>query len=297
MNDIGIVQLASWGDVFISTIISQGIKEKYPNSKITQYVSTSCANALIGNKHIDKIETIQSTKKQVWEGLQDHVINGIRTKHEILITPWPGYLPQDQWSIKSQINDNQSKHNFMWAYAKALENLGIQFDIPLKPQMWLTNQEMINADSISHRLNGFIVMMEVEGHSNQTYINHSWISPIANVISSKTNGKFTLLISRAGQDTREILEVKSTYGNKIITLGDLSLREVSRVFNNCHLFIGCSSGTSNACHAQHCRRDIPWIENIKSKLWDSTPLGVNQKRFHYDDNVESFIHTISDIIR
>ncbi len=296
--DLAIVQMASWGDVIISTIIPKALRDQRPDTKITFYTSSACAGAVVGNPHIHKLEIIPANKDQAW-GTQNQVIADARKKHEKVLTPWAGFYPQNEWVPLNQPGwDYEFNPNFMWAYVRTAQLDGLTITNPPTIYLYPSAAEVASATNFVKSLsNGRRkVMMEVEGHSGQSWMRQSWIDPIMTVITEKW-GDVDLLISKGGNESPEITAAKKKWPGRVHLMNHLSLREVSVVFNSCDAFIGCSSGTSNACHSQNCKRDILWFETVKNRLWDSWPLRPYGKFYHRCEDPQTFFDLIRNNLK
>jgi len=287
VRDIAVVQLVSWGDVVISTSLVHAIKEQL-GVKITYYVSSACHGAVFGNPDIDQIKIIQATKHQAW-GVFSKIIKQAWEFHQHVFTPWPGFIPRHEWCLL----DRQTKINFMWSYARAGQVVDLTIDVPLKLYLYLSDSEKERADKFYRSLNKKpstkLVLAEMHGDSSQTACCPAWIPSIVNTVMTKYNGDAIVCISASGQPPREIQQLITKYDRKIQFLNFLSLREVSAFFNYCDIFLGVSSGTSNACHGHQCKKDIAWFETVNDPVWDSSPLGVENKVFYYGTKLAEYI--------
>lgn len=288
--DTAIVQLGSWGDVVISTALVRALKEQC-QAKITYYVATMFRGALDGNPCVDYIQTIDVDRARVWS-LFDRVTTQARKAHQTVIVPWPGLLPKDKWRLLS----GDCKNNFMWAYARAGQQQGLGIEVPLKLWLYPTQTEIDKADQFVTTLNrpigSKLVMMEMQGHSGQTCFNPTWLQPVIDTVMQRYHNNAIFLISAGGQPPPEVTLLNNRYPGKIWFMNSFSLREMSVIFNYCDLFLGVSSGTSNACQTHRCKKGIAWFETVSESIWDSSPLGTDKKHFHYGGDLGAYIELL-----
>ncbi len=297
-KDVAIVVMASWGDVIISTLIARAIRDQKPGWHITYYTSSACSGAIDNNPAIHNIITIPGNKDQAW-GMQDNVIANAKKKHEKVITPWAGWYPQHEW-LPLQTDDWHTlpHHNFMWAYVRTAQLEGLKIPNTFQIYLHLNNNEIKKATNFISSLGKTRkVLIEVEGHSGQSWMRQSWISPIQDILTTKYGNDVELLISKGGQETIEISQAKKKWPGRVHLLNNYTLREVAAIFNACDIFIGCSSGTSNACHAHFCKTDIQWFEAVKSTIWDSRPLRPHNKNIYYGEEPAGFFTMLNNNLK
>lgn len=293
--DTAIVVLASWGDVIISTMIPRAIKEQRPDWTVTYYTTSACAGAIAGNPDVDHLVVLPGTKDQAW-GMQDRVIADARRRHQKVIAPWAGWYQQSDWlPLTAPGWDGQPHHNFMWAYVRSAQHEGLEIALPPTIYLHLTDAERRRATDFVGGLGPRRqrILMEVEGHSSQSWLNESWLPVVMDVFDKIYGDGVELLISKGGAETPGIISAKQHWPGRVHLLNNYSLREVAWIFNSCDIFIGCSSGTSNACHAHCCKSDIKWFEAVRSTIWDSRPLRPNNKAIYYGASAPEFATMLS----
>lgn len=290
MNDVAIVTMASWGDVVISTLIVNALKTQKPDCRITYYTSSACAGAIKNNPHIDEQVIIQATKGQAW-AVQDKIISDARNKHQVVVAAWAGYTPRYNWK---PLDNNETSENFMWSYVRTAQSLGL--NVPNPPLLYLypTDDEKNRiAGYMQNVKSGTNILMEVKGESSQTYWNNDWTVKAIDKLHQIYN-KPNVFISCGDKPDDFIFDLIDKYG--IHYMNDYSLREMSVLFNYCDVFLGVSSGTSNACHGHLCKRNIKWIEAINDGVWDSKPLGYHNKVFFYGGDVKAYCNLLENIL-
>lgn len=301
-TDVAVVQLVSWGDVVISSVIPYLVKKHHPGCRVTFYVSSACHGAIAGNRHVDEVVVLPATKDQSWV-LMPQVTEEARAKHQYVVTPWPGLLDRSQWA---RLGREGKDYNFMWSYLRAAQKLLVETGVGLPEpdqfpiHLWPTEEEKRRAQGFlnvagSHDLGAKFVMMETDGHSSQNYFNAAWTNKILEGLMDHFKQKVIVLISRGGVIPHEIREAMIRWPWHIHMLNEYSLREASVMFNACSVFIGGSSGTSNAAHGHQCKRDIKWFEAVNDRVWCSEPLvGPADKKIYTGADPDAFVKLIRD---
>lgn len=270
--DLAIVALASWGDVVISTVIPRAAKAQW-GSRVTFYVSSACAGAVRGNPDIDDLVIITATKDEAW-ALQDGVIAQARLKHQLVVAPWPGFRPRENWDAIPATG----RPNFMWAYARAAQEIGL--DVPMSDQGMMTIYLYPNAAE-RQRAATFLagqgrerpnLLMEIRGDSGQSYWNDYWTEVVLGRLMRHYHGELNVWVSNGGPEPPVITMIKQAWPGRTSYLNEYSLREISVLANHADIFVGCSSGTSNAIQT-HLVRPVPlWFEAVNDPVWASFPL-------------------------
>lgn len=292
---IAIMQLASWGDVIISTCIPKLIKQQRPNDHITFYTSSVCEGAVQNNPDIDKLIVKKVKNRGEAFDVWGHVTKKAKTEdYDKIITPWAGVLPEKDWRLKKNHNGH---NNFMWSYPRAAQTLGLKFEGTIKTYLYPTDQEKQKITNYINNLdtdNAKLIMMEIQGNSCQTHWNPSWTKEAVRLLKQKIT-KFHLFISHGGEKPEYIKELQQTCKGKqqIHYMNNFSLREMSVLFNHCHIMFSVSSGTANACMTHQCKKNIKWFELVNDKKWDSTPMGAKSKYIYRQNNMKEYFKIVS----
>lgn len=286
---IALVQPASWGDNINSTLMFGPLKKQHPNSIIDVYTADIYASAFVNNPHIHKlIEFPVQNKDKALHLL--HVIppllNG--SGYNKIFCPHP-MINGDKWT---SIKHGSLGTNLINAWVRALEEAGIEYDMPLETIMRLTPQEIANVDTFCNKINmvGRNIIMEVEGLSGQTFWNSEWT---LRVCKHLLRGDTNLFLSRRNQEG-DIVELQRFAPGRVHFAGVLSIRECAELFNRCDIFFSVSSGLSNACNTNWCKKDKQWIETVNSDAVSSAPIRREGKLFWTDNNLDHFMTMLND---
>lgn len=290
---IAIVQLASWGDVVISTCIPRAIKKQKPGWHITYYTSSVCADALKGNPDID--ETIVKDVKNraeafdVWGYVTE---DAKKAKHSKVVVPWAGVLKPQDWRL---LRKHDGPNNFMWAYPRMIQSLGLNFKSPIKTTLNLEAAEIKKAaDFISSLPKARMLMMEIEGKSGQTWWNDNWTTQTINMLR-RTLKKFHLFISHGGPKPDAIKSAckENTPSQQVHYMDHFSIREMTALFEHCDTMFSVSSATANACMTNKRNIGKRWFELINNTCWDSQPMGSDGKHFFYQNDIKAYLSIVS----
>lgn len=270
--DLAIVQLASWGDTILSTCLPRAIKEQRPDWHITYYTSSACASAVHNNPDIDKLEVIPATRAEAFEIWND-VVSDAKRRHSKVVQTWAGKRPREEW----QLINKKTKRNFMWSAPRCIQELGLKFSQPLVNYIYFTPDEELRArNKLKSIPYGPRILLEVEAFSKQTQFTLNWLKPMFSTICKQLGGATQFLVS-IGRKIEHLERLSQRFN--ITTLDDLSIREVALLIDDCVGFLGVSSGTSNACHHQHRKRQVVWCEAVNHTDWCSAPYG-GDKNIH-----------------
>jgi ADP-heptose:LPS heptosyltransferase len=288
--NIAIVQMASFGDVVLTTCILRAIREHRPKWKIHFYTSSFCAGAVENNPDIDELHIKDMSRAEAFNNW-GYVTEEAKKKHNRVLVPWPGILHQREWRLmKGHLGNN----NFMWAYPRCIQYLNLPFTGKIKTYLYPTDEEKQKVSDFVASLDPRrMLMMEVSGKSGQTWWNHSWTQRAVETIAKKLP-EFHLFISCGGEEPADLQALRNKYKGKqtIHYMNDFSIREMSVLFNSCDTMFSVSSGTANACMTHECKRDVKWFELVNNTCWDSSPMGNMKRKFicHKNDQVGYFAY-------
>lgn len=281
---ICIIQTGSWGDNINSTLMLPPIKKKYPDSTIDVYTSTLYGSAFTNNSYIDNIVEHHADAKNPALHLTITIGEKINEcGYDLVLSPHPMFNHGNWTSIKNP----QLGTNLICAWIRALEHNDIDYELPLHTVMSLTESEKANVNRYLERIdmNHRNILMEVHGESGQTFWSDEWTMKVAKYL---LDGNTNLFISRKNNGS-DISELHNAHPGKVHFVGGLSIRECAELFNRCNAFFSVSSGLSNACNTNWCKKDIQWIEVVNSPAVTSAPIRADGKVFWYDNDIESFL--------
>lgn len=281
---VALVQPGSWGDNIISTMMFKPLWAKFPDLQLDVYTSTLYQSAFHNNRYISNLKTYEAHTKDQALHLLKVIPDLIKNAgYDIVYVPHP-MINGDKWtSIKS----GSLGTSFMCAWVRAMEDTNVDYTLPLETILELTEAEVNRSRSFmnSIRRGNKVNLIEAAGESGQTFIDGKWVIAIAEYLCGKGE---TVLVSRRdeGPDT---LQLKARHGDLFHFVGGYSIRECADIFNYCDRFFSCSSGLSNACNTNWCKKDIEWIEIVNSDAISSAPIRSTGKQFWMRNDLPAFM--------
>jgi len=188
--------------------------------------------------------------------------------------------------------------NLICAWVRALEDADIPYTMPLESIMQLTTAEVDKVRRYCGAINmdRKNVLMEVHGESGQTFWTPHWTKIVGKALVNNPN--VNLFISRR-HNAEDVQELAGIAPGRVHFVGGLTLRECAELFNRCHAFFSVSSGLSNACNTNWCKKDIEWIETVNGdgnggSVVHSAPIRSEGKTFWYDNNLDAFVNMLRE---
>jgi ADP-heptose:LPS heptosyltransferase len=283
---IAVIQGGCFGDNVNSTLMFGPIKRKYPQSTIDVFTAERYSSPFVNNPHISRIIATATGSKNESLNL------AYSTKpvgYDLVINSHP--LVNKKWS--SDLHPELGE-NLILAWVSTLESLGIEYDCPLEPELYLTEDELQRSrrliESIDRRSG--IVLMECEGESGQSFWNHNWTNQ---VIQRLVQMDKTVLVSCI--NLREKIEkINRDSGGAVKWLGSESIRTVSGVFDYCDGFISVSSGLSNACNVTQRSKSVKWVEVVNSLVCSSNVIRSEGKTFWHQNDLGDFLQALPELV-
>lgn len=287
---IAIVSTACWGDNINSTMMHKPLRTAYPHAIIDVHTSDRYASAFYNNPYINNIVEYRADSKnaalhlmcEVPDKIKNAGYNLIIAKHPMYNTPWFSDVHR------------MFGENLINTWARALDELGVKYNIPYESILRLTDKEVSRVRAFLRQIPALNsknnILMEVEAESGQTFWDNNWTnSTIKHLLKNTSNRIF---VSRR-YITDDLKEIINNCNNRVHFVGDLSIRECAELFNHCKAFISISSGLSNACNTDWCKKDIKWFEVINSMAVSSEPMRSTGKIFVLKNDLNEFLSTLS----
>lgn len=291
--NIAIIQPGSWGDNVNSTLMLKPLKKAFPNSQIDLYTAQSYYSAFDNNPYIDNAVIAQVTGKDVslnYVNIYPTLLLHSKYQHIINASPC---INGGSWN--SSWNP-QLGENLIFSWVNALERLNISYELPLETHLYLRQSEV---DAVSRYLQSIgsavqrkMILMEVEGESGQSFWNPQWTHDVCRLLA--TSG-YTVFISKRETDPT-LNHLVTSFPGSIFFVGHLSIRQCAELFNHCYAFISISSGLSNACNTNWCKKTGKWIELVNSEVCSSMPVRREGKVFWHDNNLSRFIKELPGLL-
>jgi hypothetical protein len=291
--NIAIIQPGSWGDNINSTLMFKPIKAQYPGSQIDVYTTSSYYSAFDNNPYIDNFIVAEAVGKNMCLNFV-HIFPDLIKDfgYQAIINASPCINP-GSWSSCRYPGLGE---NLILSWARALDNLSIEYELPLETILQLRQPEIDKIDNFYRQLNAgqmFKVLMEVEGESGQSFWNPRWTYEVCQKILSRPN---TLIFISKRYTDNVINTLIEQHPNRVKFIGDFSIRECAHLYNKCDAFISISSGLSNACNTNWCKNDIIWIEVVNSTACSSYPIRSEGKTFWHQNDLEFFKQQLTRLL-
>lgn len=283
-HKIAIVQPGSWGDCVNSTLMFKPLKAHWPNSLIDVYTSSLYASAFYNNPFINKLIEVPTTTRDQSLHLVKVIPPLLTNVYDVVCNPHP-MVNGDKWT---SIRFGELGTNLICAWVRALEDLGVPFELPLETILELTPAEVENAQFCMSTTPGRNVLMEVESRSGQAFWDLNWTLAVGRHL---LNGNTNLYISRQSAEL-DVIKLKEMAPDRVHFIGHRTLRECAEVFNRCDIFFSVSSGLSNACNTSWCKKTGKWFETINSEVVSSAPIRRDGKVFWYENDIPKFIEML-----
>lgn len=282
---IAIIQGGAWGDNINSTLMLIPLKNHFKDSIIDIHTSNIYGNAFDNNPYVDNVLKHKCHDKNDAINLAKSLPSKLQeSNYDIISTPHPVFN-HDKWSSAQHPEWGE---NLIFAWVRAIEDLSVPYD-KLETVLKLTDAEIKRAND---KLNNIPkdkkkVLMEIHGESGQTPWNPHWTKTVGSYLCDRG---CVLLISHKGM-REDIKYLSDRYRSQIFYVGDLSIRECAEVFNNSDAFISVSSGLSNACNTNWCKKSVKWFEVVNSITCSSAAIRSDNKTF-WHKGLDGFIELL-----
>lgn len=258
-----LVHLVSNGDCLYVTAVARQIKTDYPGSHLTWIISNLCAQVLLNNEYIDKVEIwpVANVKEALfteWDKLQAQLAqdNDGRVYDHIFRTQFfPSNLHHYDGTIRSTLLRSYP------GYRKML----------VTPYLHLTDTEVFNADEYAekHRFRAYkkVVLFECTPGSGQSFINPDKAILISNQLVNIFPDMLVVLSTHLKLETGH---------ERVLVANSISFRENAQLARHCNLFIGASSGITWLLTSSWIKQPIPSIQLL------SKARGISFASVKYD---------------
>ena len=312
MMRILVIQQKMIGDVLVSSIICNNLRQAYPDAKIDYLVYESTTPVLEGNPNIDTIIRFKEKHRKSKKELLKLALDIRATKYDLLID---AYSKLESWLIvllsgaKRKISYSKKGRTFLYTdnvpfEASPKTNLGLAIERRLSllqplqlaiemdpiPKLFVTNEENHQAITLfeKHQIkkDRKTVMISLLGSESLKTYPLKYIAKIVDYIAD--NQDVNILFNYFPKQIKDAKIVfdncKTSTQEKIYfdLLGN-DIRSFIAIMNNCDLIIGNDGGAINMAKALGKPSFIifsPWIEK---KIWATLEDGVQHVSVHLND--------------
>ena len=284
---IAIIQTGCWGDNVNSTLMFAPIRRKYPDSTINVFTAERYHTPFVRNPHINEIIKLPSSSKN--DAL--HLMNTVKpTGYDLVIRNHP--MLNKTWSSHK---NPQLGENLILSWVNWLETNDVQYEMPLTTDLILSDEEQRAPIEFIEKLSKDrkgIVLIEAESESGQSFWNGQWTDVVARKL--QTMGYIILINSVREASLAQNLQIMTN--NRIVWVGNHTLRTIAAFYDHSDAFISVSSGLSNACNTQQRKIIRNWIEVVNSLTCSSNVIRSTGKTFWHDNDLNKFCDWIANIL-
>lgn len=307
-----VIQQKMIGDVLLSSIICNNLREAYPNAQIDYLVYEFTTPVLEGNISIDNVILFQEKHRKSKRALLQLALSIRATKYDLLID---AYSKLESWLIvalsgaKRKISYKKPGRTFLYtdnvpleAYPKTnlrlaierrlslLEPLNLSISIDPLPKLFVTEKERNAAKTLleQHQVptQKKKIMISLLGSEN---LKNYPLQYMANVLDSIASNRDVVILFN--YLPKQIEAAKTVYNTcqketqqKIYfeVLGE-DLRSYIALMNECEVIIGNDGGAINMAKALNKPSFIlfsPWIEK---NIWATFEDGIRHCSVHLQD--------------
>ena len=210
--------------------------------------------------------------------------------YDLIVRNHPMY--NKNWSSKLH---PELGENLILSWVNWMEENNIEYEYPLKTDLFLAEEETRAPTEFIEKLpkdRKGIILIEAESESGQSFWNGQW----TDVIAKKLHTMGYIVLINSVKEAPLAKNLQTTTGNRVIWMGDYTLRTMAAFYDHSDAFISVSSGLSNACNTQQ-RKIIPtWIEVVNSLTCSSNVIRSTGKTFWHDNNLQNFCDFIANTL-
>jgi hypothetical protein len=291
---IALIQPGSWGDNINSTLMFRPLKKHWPGAILDVYTSSIYSSAFHNNPDIDHLMVVEVLNRDQALHLLTLLPKELEGRgYDVVLNPHP-MINGDKWVSIRNGHLTGPHGNLIGAWIRALEDLNVNYDLPLETVLVLTQAEIDKVQNFMRTVPpGRNVLMEDETRSGQSFWNGDWTMAVAKRL---LNGQTNLFLSRQQIDPN-VEQLQREHPGRVFFMGDFSIRECADVFNYCDIFFSVSSGLSNACNTSWCKKNGIWIETVNphphgGSVVTSAPIRSEGKTFWFDNNLQNFLEML-----
>lgn len=281
---IAIVQYGSLGDCINSTLMFGPLRAHYgADVDIDVHTASIYRPAFDHNPLITRTIGYPAASKRDAFALYN---TPRPTGYDLVLTPAPILRPVvDRCSLRYP----QLGHNIILSFARALDDLGVFYSLPLQTTLVLTDAERTTAIAylskiICRHAKRRFYLIEAGAESGQTFVDDMWLYNLIGFLCRRNDAICVVSCKKLGPTLQRLLS-----HNKIAWVGALSVREVSVLFDQCAAFFSISSGLANACNVHGRRRDVPWFEVVNDATCSTAPIYNLGRTYWYRNDLAAFL--------
>lgn len=304
-----VIQHKMIGDVLVSTILCENLRDAYPEAQIDYLVNASTKPIVDGANYVSNLILFsEKQRKSKWELLK-FIFKIRKERYDVIIDP---YSKLESWllvyfsSAKITISFEKKGRNFIYSHVVKrrndyTSNLGTIIEqrlallSPLKinsrkiifPTIHVSEKEKLFAKEIfeKYKINTSrkSIMISIIGSEKSKTYPKKYMAEMIDFISENSNAN--LLFNYIPNQTEEAKTIfnlckSTTKKNIYFDVYGKSIREFIGIMNQCDLIIGNDGGAINMAKALKKPSFVlfsPWIDK---KGWSLLEDGITHVSFH-----------------
>lgn len=314
---IAVIQPKMIGDVLITSVIFEVLKEKYPNSQLHYIINSNTLPVVLNNPYIDEYILLNPEIEKGFKGFFSQTKRIKKQKYDVIIDSY-GKLKTaffcffssanktisfHKWYSNALYTDTviRTKHSISTA-TKAIEHrlqllepLGVDFKV-IKPTIYLSHEELSLAKDklISNGINLSkpLVMISVVGSSMDKTYPYKFMANCIDMISKDNDLQLLFnYIPNQKEDAKKIFDLCTPEAqNKILfDFYASSLRDFMAITHFCSALIGNEGGATNIAKALNIPTFTIFSPFILKNDWNMFENGDTNVSVHISDFIDEEI--------
>ena len=304
MKKILVIQNKRIGDVLISSVIANNIKNVFPECEVTYFVYEYTAGVLENNPNIDRIIAVKEKELKSYIKLLQTISRIKKEGYDIIFDPYSKLQSRliclfsgaeyriGFKRIKKKLRLPFYSHaiNYIPVHTmfcgKAIENrinlvqsVFSLTDIADEPLIYLTEKE--NRYHLSYKEKLPVIMFGVLGSTPQKSMPYSFVAELIDFITEKYNVK--ILFNYAPHQKEEALKIYQLCKDKEqidLDIYEDSIRGFIKLMNQCDLLIANEGGSVHIAKALHKPTFTIYSPYIEKEDWSSFEDHIQHESIH-----------------
>lgn len=300
------------GDVLVSSMICNNLKNEYPNAQIDYLIYPFTQPVVENNKNIDNVilftDKIKNNKiefvkflYQIRKAKYDIVIDAYGKLESALITLFSGapkrigYKQKEKlWAYNFPVEHHDLPKTFAGLAIERRENLFKDLmtkPIDNLPKLFVTDEENREALAIfkSHQINPEkenVIMLSILGSDMEKTYPEKYLAELINLVAKEENTRLLFnYIPKQFSQAKRIYDLCSEEAKSKINLDIIgeNLRSFMGIMNHCKILIGNDGGAVNIAKALEKPTFTIFSPWIQKESWSIFEDGIFHKAVHLND--------------
>lgn len=320
-----VIQQKRIGDVLVSSILCNSLKQQYPDSVIDFMCYANCKDVLIGNPNIDSVIILPEKTRKSYPSLFKFFFEIRSKKYDILIDVY-GKLETNlitlfsgskykisyyKWysSLFYNYNTKRLKKDEPAKYGQAIDNRLLLLN-PLKlddtkidphPKLFVDQKESQDAITLfaKHQISNDkkIVMISLLGSEKSKTYPSAYMAKVIDYVANKRDIQILFnYFPNQIEEAKKILQLcsKSTQEKVFFDLLGSDLRSFIAIMNQCDFIIGNDGGAINMAKALNKPSFIIFSPHVDKNDWATFEDGLQNISVHLSDYNPELINGLTN---